>query len=208
MDKESSRGIGMRLLALRQNNQSYLFWPLSLGQGCCWKITLGRALQWDALASSPILQTLIIYYYTHTHICTHFPSPDPPPSSLWTTSLTGGSVASAENGCGTGWLPAGAGLLPLLQVVCLWFMCFLLLRCFSCSHTVLPKEHSLGIIFLLTFLLLCCNFLQFPVFLSCLHPCHICMLCMYGQVDGLFHWYLWLSDNKGLLLYYIILKSM
>ncbi len=25
--QESSRGIGMRLLALRQNNQSYLFWP-------------------------------------------------------------------------------------------------------------------------------------------------------------------------------------
>jgi len=28
---------------------------------------------------------------------------------------------------------------------------------------------------------------QFPVFLSCLHPC---MYVMYGQVDGLFHWYL------------------
>ncbi len=74
---------------------------------------------------------------------------------------------------------------PCCKVVCLWFMCFLLLRCFSCSHTVLPKEHSLGVIFfLLTFLMLCCIFLQFPVFLSCLPPCHICMLCMYGQVDG------------------------
>ncbi len=36
---------------------------------------------------------------------------------------------------------------PCCKVVCLWFMCFLLLRCFSCSHTVLPKEHSLGVIF-------------------------------------------------------------
>ncbi len=55
----------------------------------------------------------------------------------------------------------------------------LLLSCFSCSHTVLPKEHSPGVIFfLLTFLMLCCIFLQFPVFLSCLPPCHICMLCM------------------------------
>ncbi len=140
--------------------------------------------------------TDIDYKLLHTH--TYLPSPDPSPPSLWTARLTGGSVASAENGCRTGWLPAGAGLLG--KVVCLWFMCFLLLRCFSCSHTVLP-EHSLGVIFfLLTFLLLCCNFLQFPVFLSCLPPCHICMLCMYGQVDGLFHWYLWLSDNKGLLL--------
>ncbi len=39
MDKESSRGIGMRLLALRQNNQSYIFLAPShsLGQGHCWK---------------------------------------------------------------------------------------------------------------------------------------------------------------------------
>ncbi len=117
MDKESSRGIGMRLLALRQNNRNLIFfgflaqwpWPRSLLE----KLPLGRALQWDTLASSPILQTLIINYYTHTH--TYLPSPDPSPPSLWTTSLTGGSVASTENGCGTGWLPAGAGLLPLWQ---------------------------------------------------------------------------------------------
>ncbi len=49
------------------------------------------------------------------------------------------------------WLLAGAGLLPLLQVVCLWFMCFCVLRCFSGSHTVLPKEHGLGVIFLSSF---------------------------------------------------------
>ncbi len=40
MDKESSRGIGMRLLALRQNNRNLIFfgslaqWPW---QGRCWK---------------------------------------------------------------------------------------------------------------------------------------------------------------------------
>ncbi len=27
-------------------------------------------------------------------------------------------------------------------------------------------------------------------------------VCMYGQVDGLFHWYLRLSDNKGFYYYY------
>ncbi len=91
-----------------------------------------------------------------------------------------------KNGCGTGWLLAGAGLLPLLQSrVSMVYVLLLLLRCFSCSHTVLPKEHSLGVIFfLLTFLMLCCIFLQFPVFLFCLCPCHICMLCMYGQIGG------------------------
>ncbi len=56
-------------------------------------------------------------------------------------------------------LLAGPDSLPLwLCRVC----AFVLLRCFSCSHTVLPKEHSLGVIFfLLTFLMLCCIFLQF-----------------------------------------------
>ncbi len=70
-------------------------------------------------------------------------------------------------------------IIPLLQSRVSMVYVLLLLRCFSCSHTVLPKEHSLGVIFfLLTFLMLCCIFLQFPVFLSCLPPCHICMLCM------------------------------
>ncbi len=121
IDKESSRGIGMRLLAPRQNNRNLIFFWLprtvASAKAVAGKSTLGRALQWDALASSPILQTLIINYYTHIYIkiCTRLPSPDPSPPSLWTASLTSGSVASTENGCGTGWLPAGAGLLPLLQ---------------------------------------------------------------------------------------------
>ncbi len=72
-----------------------------------------------------------------------------PPSlasvALKPASLTGGSVASAENGRWSGRLPAGAGSLPQLQSVSMVYV--LLLRCFSCSHTVLPKEHSLGVIF-------------------------------------------------------------
>ncbi len=112
---------------------------------------------------------LITNYYTYTHIhtyikiCIHLPTPDPSPPSLWTASLTSGSVTSAAGiGCRTGWLLAGAGLLPLLQSrVSMVYYVLLLLRCFSCSHTVLPKEHSLGVIFfLLTFLMLCCIFLQ------------------------------------------------
>ncbi len=39
----------------------------------------------------------------------------------------------------------------------------LLLRCFSCSHTVLSKEHSLGVIFfLLTFLMFAVFFFKNP----------------------------------------------
>ncbi len=184
--QESSRGIGMRLLALKtkQSILSLLAPAHSLGQGCCWKITLGSALQWDALASSPILQTLIKNYYTHTHTCTHFPSPHPSPPSLWTRQPDKRVCGQRRErlrvrtaACWS-WITS-----PVAIVVCLWFMCFCW-GVFSCSHTVLPKKHSLGVIFfLLSFLMLCCNFLQFPVFLSCLPPCHICM-CMYGQVDG------------------------
>ncbi len=157
MDRESSRGIGMWLLALKtkQSILSFLA-PLSssLGQGCCWIITLGSALQWDALASSPILQTLIINYYythththTHTHICTHFPSPHPSPPSLWTRQPDGRVCGQRREwlrdrmaACWS-WITS-----PVAIVVCLWFMCFCW-GVFSCSHTVLPKEHSLGVIF-------------------------------------------------------------
>ncbi len=31
--------------------------------------------------------------------------------------------------------------------LCVYGVCAFVLRCFSCSHTVLPKEHSLGVIF-------------------------------------------------------------
>ncbi len=55
-----------------------------------------------------------------------------------------GSDQRRISGCGIRWLLAGPDSRPLwLCRVC----AFVLLRCFSCSHTVLPKEHSLGVIF-------------------------------------------------------------
>ncbi len=93
--------------------------PLSgLGQGCCWKITLGRALQWDALASSPISQTLTTNYYTHTHTHTYaFTSPPPIPRlrRFEPPAWQAGLCQRRNSGCGTGWLLAGAGFLPLWQ---------------------------------------------------------------------------------------------
>ncbi len=58
MDKESSRGIGMRLLAPRLNNRNLIFFgspepALASAKGAAGKSTLGRALQWDALAFLP-----------------------------------------------------------------------------------------------------------------------------------------------------------
>ncbi len=115
------------------------------------------------LRSSPILQTpadyKLLHIHTDTHIYKDMHSP-PHPRSLASVAL---NRQPDKRVCDQPELD----YFPCCKVVCLWYYVLLLLRCFSCSHTVLPKEHSLGVIFL-----------QFPVFLSCLSPCHICMLCM------------------------------
>ncbi len=94
-----------------------------LGQGCCWKFNPGKSTAVSALASSPILQTLLITnYYTHNQhihtyikICTHLPSPDPSPPSLWTASLTSGLWPAPEMAAGTGWLLAGTDFFPVAK---------------------------------------------------------------------------------------------
>ncbi len=146
--------IGMRLLAPK-TKQSYIFLaPPHSGLGkAVAGIYPGRAMQGDALASSPTLQTLQT-----------LPLPRPLASvrfepSVYQAGLTSaGLVPAGPDGCLLGRIH-----FPCVPMSCVYGVCaFVLLRCFSCSHTVLPKEHSLGVIFfLLTFLMLCCIFLQF-----------------------------------------------
>ncbi len=87
----------------------------------------------------------------------------------------------------TGWLLARAGYVsPCCNVMCLWYMCFCAEVFFFCSQTVLQMEHSLGVkifFFLLSLLMLKAVFSKYPVSCS-VYPVVICMLCMYGQVDG------------------------
>ncbi len=61
---------------------------------------------------------------------------------------------------------------------------FVLLRCFSCSHTVLPKEHSLGVIFfLLAFLMF---MLYFSSILLAFHYwLYSVWLCMWRIIKNL-----------------------
>ncbi len=83
MDTESSRGIGMRLLAPRLNNRNLIFFgspvqqprPSSLQENYPWEEHCSET----HLRSSPFVQTLITNYYTHTHIkiCIHPPPPIP-----------------------------------------------------------------------------------------------------------------------------------
>ncbi len=102
-------------------------WPW---QGCCWNLPQeSNAVRRSCVPPPP---------YRH---CPHRPLAfirfDPP---AWSS----GSDQRRTRGRGTRWLLAGPDSLPLwLCHVC----AFVLLRCFSCSHTVLPKEHSLGVIF-------------------------------------------------------------
>ncbi len=87
------------------------------------------------LRSSPTIQTLQT-----------LPPPPRPFASVrfYLLAWSSGSDQRRISACGIRWLLAGPDSLPLwLCRVC----AFVLLRCFSCSHTVLPKEHSLGVIF-------------------------------------------------------------
>ncbi len=82
-----------------------------------------------------------------------------------------GSDQRRISGCGIRWLLAGPDSLPLwLCRVC----AFVLLRCFSCSHTVLPKEHSLGVIFFSSLSSCkCCIFLKFYLHFTTDYTCMI-----------------------------------
>ncbi len=164
-----------------KQSQSYLFlappyqhWPGKVAVG---NLSLGKN---TAVRRSCFLphSTDIDYKLLHTHTHMHsLPFPHPSPPSLWIRQPDGRVCGQRRERLRVRMAACWSWITSLLQSVSMVYV--LLLRCFSCSHTVLPKEHSLGVIFfLLTFLLLCCNFLQFSVFLSCLPPCHICMLCM------------------------------
>ncbi len=128
----------MRLLAPK-TKQSYLFLaPLHSGLGkAVVGIYPGRAMQLDALAFLP----------HPTDITDIAPPPTTRLRSLWSASLSSGSDQRRIRGCGTRWLLAGPDSLPLWLCRVYGVCAFVLLRCFSCSHTVLPKEHSLGVIF-------------------------------------------------------------
>ncbi len=117
----------------RQNNLIFSGSPTVALARLLLQSTPGVQCSVTLLRSSPILQTL----------------PLPPHRSFASVRFdplawSSGSDQRRISGCGIRWLLAGPDSLPLwLCRVC----AFVLLRCFSCSHTVLPTEHSLGVIF-------------------------------------------------------------
>ncbi len=107
--------IGMRLLAPK-TKQSYLFLaPPHSGLGkAVAGIYPGRATQWDALASSPTLQTLQTLPLPRPLASVRF---EPPACQAGLTSA--GLVAAGPDGCLLGRIHFPCG-----YVVCLWCMCF------------------------------------------------------------------------------------
>ncbi len=183
------------------------------------KSTLGRALQWDALRSYPILQTSADYTYTHihtywlqtiTHTHTYLPTPDPSPPSLWTASLTSGSGPALILAAGPdGWLPE-LDYFPCCKVVCLWcIMCFCCWGVFPVLTLYSPRSIVWGLFFfLLTFLMLC----YAVFFFNSLSSCPVYPLVIYVVYVWTGWWLISLvlvtSDNKGLLLLLLLLLNV
>ncbi len=143
MDKKRTESSLQKLecLLAPKTKQSYLFlaplqWPW---QGCCWNLP-GSAMQLDTLAFLP-----------HPTDITDIAAPPPPPPPRPFASVrfdplawSSGSDQRRISGCGIRWLLAGPDSLPLwLCRVC----AFVLLRCFSCSHTVCNLPHVNAVFF-------------------------------------------------------------
>ncbi len=127
--------------------------------------------------------------------------------TLCTATRASRSATGAANGTGPdGCLPE-LDMFPLLQVMCLWYMCFCAEVCvfffFSCSQTVLQMEHSLGVkhfffpplsphVKAVFFLIPCLPVLSTPLS----YVCCVCMDRLMANFTGTCT-----SDNKGLLLY-------
>ncbi len=150
-DRESSLQ-KLECLLAPKTKQSYLFWlPYSgLGKAVA-AIYPGCAMQLDALAFLPHPTDI-------TDIAP--PPPPPPPPTIRLCSLRSAGLVKRVWPAPDQWLrdqmaACWAGFTSPVAMSCVYGVCaFVLLRCFSCSHTVLPKEHSLGVIFfLLTFLM-------------------------------------------------------
>ncbi len=133
------------------------------------------------LRSSPTLQTL--------------PPPRPFASVRFDPlAWSSGSDQRRISGCGIRWLLAGPDSLPLwLCRVC----AFVLLRCFSCSHTVLPKEHSLGVIFFSSLSSCkCCIFLQFYLHFTTVILVWLCMWQIIKNLEPSVVWWKFIALIK------------
>ncbi len=125
---------------------------------------------------------------SHPRLQTLLPSPFNCLCNALYRHLSSGSATGAViNGTGPdGCLPE-LDMFPLLQVMCLWYMCFCA-EVFFFSVLRLYSKWSIvwGLNFFFSSSLSSCKSCIFLNTLSScsVYPVVICMLCMYGQVDG------------------------
>ncbi len=153
----------------------------SLGQSISWTLdknygthTIYTLIHFNCTWYTCTCKTANCYIPVHTIVNLYIVIPPPRPFAsvrFYPLAWSSGSDQRQISGCGIRWLLAGPDSLPLwLCRVC----AFVLLRCFSCSHTVLPKEHSLGIIFFSSLSSCkCCIFLQFYLHFTTDYTCMI-----------------------------------
>ncbi len=168
-DQNGQREQLWRYAAVRpkdKTNQSYLFWLPRTSRPRprpCWITTLGRALQWDSLALSPITDIT------------------PLPRSTAPTALLRLVKRVCDQRCNkwrrTGLLARFGYVSPCCKVMCLWYTCFCAEVFFSVLTLYSSMEHSLGV--KTFFLLSSCNAV---IFFNSLSSCPVyplvCMLCM------------------------------
>ncbi len=134
-------------------------------------VALARLL----LESTPGVQcseTLLAFLPHPTDITDIAPTPTIRLCSLRSAGLvkrgltSAGSVAAGSDGCLLGRIHFPCGYVVYV-LLCCWGV-------FSCSHTVLPKEHSLGVIFFSSLSSCkCCIFLQFYLHFTTDYTCMI-----------------------------------
>ncbi len=149
-------------------------WPW---QGCCWNLPrVCNAVRHSCVPPPP---------YRHYRHYRHSPT-------IRLCSLRSAGLVKRVWPAPDQWLrdqmaACWAGFTSPVAMSCVYGVCaFVLLRCFSCSHTVLPKEHSLGVIFFSSLSSCkCCIFLQFYLHFT---TDYIVWLCMWRIIKNLEPW--------------------
>ncbi len=131
MDRENKAVKGMQLFAPKDTTKFNLIFsgsPVPAG--------LAKVMQDKLPWKSAAVKTLLL----PSPITDITPLPDQLPlNALYRHLSSRFATGAVINGCWTGRLLARAGYVPLLQVMCLWYMCFCAEVFFFCSHTVLPN---------------------------------------------------------------------
>ncbi len=115
MDREN-KAEDMQLFAPKDTTKFYLIFsgsPVPAG--------LAKVMQDKLPWKSAAVKTLLL----PSPITDITPLPDQlPPNALYRHLSSRSATGAVINGCWTGRLLARAGYVPLLQVMCLWYMCF------------------------------------------------------------------------------------